>query len=170
MREPPNQTTAALPGTAANHLTPPDLPDPPTAVEGTIERVTYHHPCSHFTIARFRLARQQRRITILGYLPNPQPGESLRIGGRWETHLRYGPQLRITSVQSVMPATVEGIKAALSCGIIHGVGPKTVARLVDHFREQTLEVMAERPDRLVEVKGIGAETASRLSAAWKSCV
>jgi exodeoxyribonuclease V alpha subunit len=151
-----------------NHLTPPDATAPATTVEGTIERVTFHHPGSHFTIARFRVARQQNRITVLGYLPNPQPGEFLRIGGRWEDHPRYGQQLRITSVRSGIPASAESIQAALSSGVFQGVGSKTIARLVGHFREQTLEVMADRPERLAEVRGVGPKTASRLAAAWKS--
>jgi len=163
----PNKTDA-LPGAPVNGPTPADRPESATIVEGHIERVTYHHPDSHFTIARFRASRQQSRITILGYLPNPRPGESLRIGGQWEEHPRYGQQLRISSVESVMPATVEGIKAYLCSGVVKGVGPKMVARLVDHFQEDSLEVIAAAPDRLTEVKGIGPETACRLVAAWKS--
>ncbi len=151
-----------------NHPSPNELAGPATSVEGTIERVTFHRPESHFTIARFRVAGQQSRITIIGYLPNPQPGESLRVDGRWEDHPRYGQQLRITSMQSVMPATTESIKAYLSSGLIKGVGPKTVARLIGHFGNQTLEVITGRPDRLAEVRGIGPETASRVVAAWKS--
>ena len=150
------------------HQEPFDSKNADIVVEGHIERVPFHHPDSHFTIAKLRIARQQNQITILGYLPNPQPGESLRVGGHWEEHPRYGQQLRITSVQSVMPTTVESIKAYLCSGVVKGVGPKTVARLVDHFKNQTLEVIADSPDRLTEVKGIGPETATRLVAAWKS--
>ena len=141
---------------------------PDTAFEGHIEKVVFHNPDNHFTIARIRIPRERSRITVLGYLPNPQPGEFLRVSGRWEDHPHYGQQLRISSALSIMPATVEGIKAYLASGLISGLGPKTVARLVDHFREQTLEVISDRPDRLVEVRGIGPETASRLIAAWKS--
>ena len=151
-----------------NQQLPNALPDFVTAMDGHIERVTFHQPDTHFTIARFFVARENSRITILGYLPNPRPGESFRISGRWEDHPRYGQQLRITAAQSVLPATVEGIRAALAAGGIQGVGPKTVARLVDHFRQQTLQVIAGQPDRLTEVKGIGTETAARIAAAWKS--
>ena len=151
-----------------NHSESTNRTNPTTTLEGHIERVTFHHPDSHFTIARFRVARQQGRITVLGYLPNPRPGESLRIGGEWEDHPRYGQQLRITSVQSATPTTLESIKAYLCSGVIKGVGPKTVARLVGHFQENTLDAIAGSPDRLTEVKGIGPETAARLVAAWKS--
>ena len=147
---------------------PSDRTGPGITVEGHIERVTYHHPESHFTIARFHIARHKSRITVLGYLPNPQPGESLRIGGQWEDHPRYGQQLRIDSVESMLPATVEGVKAALSCNVIRGVGAKTINRLVEHFQEKTLVVITTRPDRLVEAKGIGPQPASRLAAAWKA--
>ena len=139
-----------------------------TFVEGRIEKVTFHHPDSHFTIARFRVSGEKGRITVLGHLPDPHPGAILQINGRWENHPRYGQQLRVVSAQSVMPATVDGIRTTLASGVIKGLGAKTAALLVDHFGEKTLEVITNSPERLTEVKGIGPNTASRLTTAWKA--
>jgi len=137
-------------------------------LEGHIERVTYHNQENHFTIARFRTSKTNTLVTVLGTMPHPSPGEALRVTGNWETHVRYGQQLRITTVETVLPATVAGIESYLASGFIKGVGPKTVRRLVDHFKEKTLVVIENSPKRLSEVPGIGKETAQRISAAWES--
>ena len=52
-----------------------------TALEGRIERVTYINPQTHYMIARLRLAEQQTLVTVLGHMPEPQPGETLRLTG-----------------------------------------------------------------------------------------
>lgn len=137
-------------------------------LEGHIERVTYYNKENHFAIAKIRTGNTNTLVTVLGTMPQPSPGEALRVTGNWETHVRYGQQLRITSVETVLPATVEGIKSYLASGFIKGVGPKTVRRLVDHFMEKTLAVIENSPERLSEVQGIGKETALRISAAWES--
>lgn len=139
-----------------------------TTLEGHIERVTYYNKENHFAIARFRTDKTNTLVTVLGTMPQLSPGEALRVTGNWETHARYGQQLRIISAETVLPATVEGIKSYLASGFIKGVGPKTVARLVDHFKEKTLAVIEKSPHRLSEVQGIGKETAQRISAAWAS--
>ena len=139
-----------------------------TTLEGHIERVTYYNQENHFAIARFRTDETNTLVTVLGTLPQLSPGETLRVTGNWETHIRYGQQLRITSAETVLPATVSGIKSYLASGFIKGVGPKTVRRLVDHFKEKTLAVIENSPEKLSEVQGIGKETALRISTAWES--
>ena len=137
-----------------------------TVLEGHLERITFFNEENHFVIARFRPAKSENIITILGTLPNPNPGETLKITGTWETNRRYGEQLRIHTVEVVMPATVDGIRRYLESGFIRGIGPKTAARLVKHFQEKTLEVIEEAPHRLTEVKGIGPSSAENIVNAW----
>ncbi len=141
---------------------------PTTTLEGHLERVTYYNRDNHYTIAKLRTAATANLVTVLGYMPHPNAGEALRVTGTWETHARYGQQLRMTSFETMLPASIEGIIKYLSSGFIKGVGPKTVSRLVGRFKDKTLEVIEKDPGRLTEVNGIGAETASRIIEGWKS--
>ena len=43
----------------------------------------------------------------------------------------------------------------LGSGLIKGIGPVTARRIVDHFGAETLDVIEESPERLVEVEGLG---------------
>ncbi|MBC2744061.1 MAG: hypothetical protein HGJ93_13685, partial [Desulfosarcina sp.] len=70
--------------------------NPPSEITlaGRIERITYYNRENHFTIARFRTDENRRTITIKGTMPEPRVGESITVRGRWETHARYGQQLK----------------------------------------------------------------------------
>ncbi len=138
-----------------------------TTLDGHLERITYYNRENHFTIAKLRTDKTNNLITVLGYIPNPNLGESLKIYGNWETHARYGQQLKIEHFEVVLPTTTDGIKKYLKSGVIKGLGPKTAIRLVDHFKEKTLEIIEKDPARLLEIKGIGKATSNLIIKAWK---
>jgi exodeoxyribonuclease V alpha subunit len=140
----------------------------PVTLEGHIEKVSFHNRENQFTIARFQVTGTDNLVTVLGLLPHPHPGSVLRITGTWETHARYGQQLRIVTAETVLPSSIDGIRQYLASGFVKGVGPRTIARLVNHFQGETLAVIENAPDRLSEVKGIGRQTARRISAVWRT--
>jgi len=140
----------------------------PVTLEGHIEKVSFHNRENQFTIAQFQLTGTDNRVTVLGLLPHAHPGSVLRITGTWETHARYGQQLRIVSAETVLPSSIDGIRQYLASGFVKGVGPRIIARLVAHFQGETLAVIENAPARLSEVRGIGRQTARRISEAWRT--
>lgn len=136
--------------------------------EGCLERITFYNPENHYTIARFRPSGAQNLITVVGFMPNPSPGESLKLTGIWETHSRYGQQLKIERFEVLLPATIDGIRNYLKSGVIKGLGSKTISRLIRRFGEQTLEVIESAPEKLQSVKGIGKAIAQQVSESWRS--
>lgn len=137
-------------------------------IEGQLEHITYYNRENHYTIAKFRVHKARNLVNIIGYLPDPNPGEALNITGDWENHPRYGPQLKIESYELVLPKTADNIQRYLSSGIIEGIGPKLAARLVSHFKDQTLEIIETSPNRLLEIPGIGKNIAARITGSWKT--
>ena len=136
-------------------------------LEGRIERITYQDPESHFMIARLRVTGQRHAVTVLGHMPATRPGETLRVTGTWQTHMRYGEQFKVDSFEVLLPADVEEIRRYLGAGLIKGIGPATAERLIRHFGEQTLAVIENNPLCLTEVHGIGESTAERIGLAWQ---
>lgn len=146
----------------------PKTPPSEITLTGRIERISYYNRDNHFTIARLRTNENHRSITIKGTMPDPKVGESIEIRGRWETHARYGQQLKFTVFKGLLPATVDGIRSYLESGFIKGVGPRLVERIIGHFKAETLTVIESDPNRLTEVTGIGKKTARRMAQAWQS--
>src|SRR2546427_2056626 len=143
----------------------------PTTLEGSVENIVFRNEDNHYTVARFRLNDSGRLFrddltTIVGMLPGIQVGELLSIEGEWEKDPRYGRQLHVTSFVQRLPASLEGITRYLSSGLIKGIGPKKAKLIVEQFGIQTLAIMEQQPERLSEVKGIGARDREQIIKAW----
>lgn len=133
-------------------------------IEGTIERITFHNEGSGFTVAR--LKEDSGRIhTVVGEVPQVAVGETMRVSGEWETHPDYGPQLKVSSFERLAPASLAGIEKYLGSGLIKGIGPQTAHRIVKTFGLAALEIIQNRPERLLEVEGIGDKKAESICRA-----
>ncbi|MFI9839181.1 ATP-dependent RecD-like DNA helicase [Nonomuraea sp. NPDC051941] len=138
------------------------------ALDAVLERITYANEETGYTIARVATERSgSDLLTVVGPLLGAQVGESLRLLGRWSSHPRYGRQFEVRSYTTVLPATVQGIRRYLGSGLIKGIGPKMAERIVDHFGTDTLEVIEQQPQRLVEVPGLGPKRTKMIAAAWE---
>jgi exodeoxyribonuclease V alpha subunit len=137
-------------------------------LDAVLERVTYANEETGYTIARVATDRSGNvLLTVVGSLLGVQPGESLRLVGRWGSHPRYGRQFEVDSFTTVLPATVQGIERYLGSGLIKGIGPRMAARIVGHFGADTLRITEEEPGRLVEVPGLGPKRTAMIGTAWE---
>ncbi|MEU9486880.1 ATP-dependent RecD-like DNA helicase [Streptomyces decoyicus] len=137
-------------------------------VEGVLERITYANEESGYTVARVDTGRGAGDLlTVVGALLGAQPGESLRMEGRWGSHPQYGKQFTVENYTTLLPATIQGIRRYLGSGLIKGIGPRIADRIVEHFGTDTLEVIEHEPARLVEVPGLGPKRTKMIGAAWE---
>ncbi len=137
-------------------------------VEGVLERITYANEENGYTVARVDTGRGGGDLlTVVGSLLGAQPGESLRMEGRWGSHPQYGKQFTVENYTTVLPATIQGIRRYLGSGLIKGIGPRIAERIVEHFGTDTLEVIEREPARLVEVPGLGPKRTKLIGAAWE---
>ncbi|MFD9336718.1 ATP-dependent RecD-like DNA helicase [Streptomyces sp. NPDC060028] len=140
----------------------------PAVVEGVLERITYANEESGYTVARVDTGRGSGDLlTVVGSLLGAQPGESLRMEGRWGSHPQYGKQFTVENYRTVLPATIQGIRRYLGSGLIKGIGPKIADRIVEHFGTGTLDVIEGEPKRLIEVPGLGPKRTKLIGAAWE---
>jgi exodeoxyribonuclease V alpha subunit len=140
---------------------------PLASLEAVLERVTFVNEQTGYMVARVATPRSSDLVTVVGMLGGAQPGESLRLRGRWTSHPQHGRQFEVREWTSTLPATIQGIRRYLGSGLIKGIGPKTAERIVDHLGTDTLRVIEEQPDRLREVHGLGPRRATLISAAWE---
>jgi exodeoxyribonuclease V alpha subunit len=142
------------------------------ALEAVLERLTYVNEESGYTVARVATDRRTAGggddlLTVVGALLGAQPGESLRLVGRWSSHPKFGRQFEVDSYTTVLPATIQGIQRYLGSGLVKGIGPVFAERIVEHFGLDTLRVIEEEPARLIEVPGLGPKRTAKITAAWE---
>jgi len=142
-------------------------PSPLLTLEGHLERITYFNEATHYTIARLKPFNLDTGVTLVGYLAGVSPGELIKVKGTWETHRKYGQQFKIQSFSVTLPAAVDGIRKYLASGVIKGIGPSMAARMTQAFGSDTLEIIEKRPERLLEVEGIGETKAAMILSSWQ---
>lgn len=137
-------------------------------LEGVLERITYANEENGYTVARVDTGRGSNDLlTVVGSLLGAQPGESLRMEGRWSSHSQYGKQFTVENYTTILPATIQGIRRYLGSGLIKGIGPVMADRITTHFGVDTLDIIEQHPKRLVEVPGLGPKRTKMIAAAWE---
>ncbi|BCL39841.1 ATP-dependent RecD-like DNA helicase [Nostoc sp. MS1] len=137
-------------------------------ITGVVERLTFHSEESGYTVARLTRSRSTDLTSIVGSFANIQPGQTLQLTGFWKDHPQYGPQFNVTNYHETKPATLTGIEKYLGSGLIKGVGPVTARRIVAHFGLETLDIIENQIDRLIEVQGIAKKRIKLIKNAWET--
>ncbi len=134
-------------------------------VEGTIQRFTYRNTETGFAVVRLSADRGGSPITIVGQISQLAEGQRVKVSGVELDHPRFGLQIQVQTIDTVLPSSIEGIRTYLASSLVKGVGPATAEKITDLFGADTLRVIEEEPHRLKEVSGLGAKRIDELVAA-----
>ncbi|MDQ8199470.1 ATP-dependent RecD-like DNA helicase [Pelagicoccus enzymogenes] len=136
------------------------------SLSGVLERIIFFNEENNYTIAELRPSDGTEKVTITGQLGGVQCGETLRIQGSWTKHPTHGPQFKLSSFKSELPASIYGIRKYLGSGLVKGVSKGLAERIVDRFGDDTLRIISEESAKLQEVSGIGKQRARSIKEAW----
>lgn len=130
-------------------------------LEGEIKEIIYQNEVNSYTVAEFET--EEGGITIVGYLPFINAGDTLKLIGKIVNHQDYGEQFKVDTFEKMMPKSLASLERYLANGTIKGVGPATAKKIIDTFQEETLHVLKIEPHRLTQIKGITEEKAMAIS-------
>lgn len=144
-------------------------------ISGSVERITFYNEENGYTVLRLQpdvrgmlpYAHGKQLVTVVGNLPEVNPGEWLKLTGQWLNHAKHGRQFQVELCEQSVPASVEGIKRYLGSGMVRGVGKVMAERIVNRFGADTLTIIDENPQRLGEVLGIGRKRVDSIIKAWE---
>ena len=165
MEREPRQHPAAGPRPA------PGAPD--RALQGLLERVTYHDEGSLYSVLRIlpergyeapegRATFRPERVTAVGRCSGPSAGTRVRLAGRWGSHKTHGLQFEFDSLEVLPPEDREGLVKYLASDRFPGIGPTLAQRIVEYRTEHGgFRSLGE----LREVEGIGEKRFASLREA-----
>lgn len=132
-----------------------------------VERITYQNPENGYSVLKVRIKDYEGLVPLVGNLLDANVGSVLLAEGQWKVDARYGRQFLAEKWEETMPATVYGLEKYLGSGLIKGVGPRFAARIVQKFGTDTLVVIEEQSERLLEVPGIGRKRIQMIRESWE---
>ena len=122
-------------------------------LNGIVESIVFKSDDTGYVVSKVRIDKDC--INAVGIVPFLKEGQHVKLKGQWVLHKQFGRQFNIDEYEEVLPDSIDGIKKYLSTGIIHGIGPITAKKIVDRFKEETLDILENHIERLQEIEGIG---------------
>jgi exodeoxyribonuclease V alpha subunit len=135
--------------------------------QGIIKDITFRNEENGFTVLKLEVPGSAVPVLCVGAMPAVEPGETLKVTGEYQMHEKFGRQFAVSSFETVRPMTLEGIAALLGSGLIENIGPVRAKKIIDVFGLETLDILDKKPERLLEVRGIGKKTLEKIIGAWQ---
>lgn len=133
-------------------------------ITGELISIIYKNELNSYTIAE--LETEDELITVVGYLPFINVGDTLKLIGKYVEHKEYGTQFKIDTFEKLMPKTLGSLERYLANGNIKGIGEATARKIIKKFGEETIHVFKYEPERLAEIKGISQEKAISIAESF----
>ena len=133
-------------------------------IEGILTEIIYQNEVNSYMVGIFETDEEE--ITVVGYLPFINKGDSLRITGKFVEHKDYGEQFKIETFEKLMPQTLSALETYLASGNVKGVGPATATKIIDTFGEDTIHILKYEPEKLARIKGISKNKALEMSESF----
>lgn len=132
-----------------------------------IEHITFQNPENGWSVMKAKVKGYDNLVTLVGSMLDVPVGSVLLVEGNWKANAKFGNQFVVETWTEVLPATVYGIEKYLGSGLIKGIGPVYARRIVQTFGTDTLDIIENTPDRLLEVKSLGKKRVEKIKASWE---
>lgn len=130
-------------------------------MEGVVENVIFENPDTGYAVFEVNAGGELHVVT--GEVGEVNPGESVTVYGRFEIHPAHGPQFKAERCEVSMPQDLSATLSYLASGALPYIGRATAKKIVERFGADCLEVIANDPLRLTELRGITPEKAKAIS-------
>ncbi|HPG29849.1 MAG TPA: ATP-dependent RecD-like DNA helicase [bacterium] len=124
-------------------------------ISGVVEKIIFYNQENNFLIARLQITSSALSVPVKGKIIQPAEGMQLELDGYWDSDKIHGAQFNFISYEIIEPATRESIIRFLGSGLIKNIGIKTAEKITAFFGVETLQIIENFPERLIEVPGIG---------------
>jgi exodeoxyribonuclease V alpha subunit len=137
------------------------------AYTGTVEvlGVIFRAEDDGYAVLEVRDAESGEGFALIGPVAHLGEGDRAEVSGDWQTHNRYGRQLRAQGALPLDPADRAGRIAYLTS--LRHIGPARAERLVDEHGEGVLATIAADPLRaFASLRGVSESQAAAAAESW----
>src|SRR5215213_5374207 len=134
---------------------------------GTVEvvGVIYKADDDGYAVLEVQETESGEGFALVGPVAHLDAGDRAEVSGEWQTHNRYGRQLRAQGALPLDPADREGQVAYLTS--LRHIGQKRAERLCDEHGEGVLQAIAADPQRIFgSLRGVSADQAAAATQSW----
>jgi exodeoxyribonuclease V alpha subunit len=137
------------------------------AFSGTVEvlGVIFSAEDDGYAVLEVQDVESGEGFALVGPVGHLSAGERAEVSGDWQTHSRYGRQLKARGALPLDPADRRGRVAYLTT--LRHIGPARAERLVDEHGEGVLGAIAADPAGVFgDLRGVSADQAAAAAESW----
>ena len=137
------------------------------AFTGTVEvlGVIFCAEDDGYAVLEVQEAESGEEFALVGPVAHLNPGDRAEVSGDWQTHSKYGRQLKAKGALPLDPADREGRVAYLTT--LRHIGPSRAERLVDEHGEGVLGAIAADPAGVFgSLRGVSPNQAAAAAESW----
>lgn len=147
-------------------MTQPNESEQDVYVKGEVLFTIFENETEHFSIAKIKIqdtntSYEEKEIVIKGHFIHLQESTPYCFFGTLKNHPKFGTQFQVTSYQTVIPDTEDGLIAYLCSDLFYGVGEKTATRIVTTLGENAIDIILKHPESLDDVPGLKKDKAQK---------
>ena len=132
-----------------------------------VEHIAYQNQENGWSVMKVKVKGYDNLVTLTGSLLDVPVGSVLLVDGDWRVDPKYGQQFVAQSWTEVMPATLYGIEKYLGSGLVKGIGPAYARAIVSRFGLETIDVIENDIERLLEVPRLGKKRMEKICESWE---
>jgi len=137
-------------------------------LSGIVERVTFHNEENGWSVLKVSPFNEPHKlVAVIIHQAKVFAGSSMEFYGTWSYHPKHGEQFKAEKAIEKKPASSASLEKYLGSGLIKNVGPKTARKIVNFFKDQTLQVFEENIDELLKVPGIAEKKLLDIKNSWQ---
>lgn len=131
-------------------------------ISGYIEKIKYRNQDNGYTV--LSVSAQEDEHILVGNFNDINEGDYIEAEGKFKLHPTYGEQLFVERYELKRPKDIRSVEKYLASGAIKGIRNALAKRIIKKFKEDTLRIIEEEPERLTQIKGISEKLAMSISA------
>ena len=139
------------------------------AYSGTVEvlGVIFRADDDGYAVLEVQDPESSEGFALVGPVAHLATGDRAEVSGDWQTHSRYGRQLRARGALPLDPADRAGQIAYLTS--LRHIGPARAERLADEHGEGVMGAIAADPERVFgSLQGVSAKQAMAAAESWQA--
>lgn len=135
-------------------------------IKGTISKIIYRNNSNGYTVGLIKIKESDEEAgkieTFTGVLPEFNEKTIYQLNGTFTTHNKYGYQFQVDSFEIVLPEKKDELVDFLSSDLFP-IGEKTAKKIVGAFGEDTIDVILNNKEKLLEIPRLGIEKINKIN-------
>lgn len=131
-------------------------------IKGVFDSYVYYNELNGYSVIKL-----EEGITAVGYLPPLNKADHLLLDGEVVFHQRFGNQFKINSYSFIHPVSEDEIIKYLGSRVLTGIGERMAKRIYAKFGNETMEMLDNKIERLLEIEGIGKKKLKLIKEDWQ---